>query len=160
ATLVNELNNEADALASKLESEIRRFLPVGITVTAQLDFGLGSFDVAALVTFVQWAGPLVAQATIKGLGERVVPLLIERVVDRWLQARPRIGTQAPVQIVKRKATFVVEFVDSDRAGETPAEAPRSLEPWSWPRPNSLAIVNSALLLVIAVVEVLRGIHLL
>jgi hypothetical protein len=158
ATLVDELNKEADALARKLEIEIRRFLPVGITVTAELDFGLGSFDVAALVTFVQWAGPLVAQATIKALGERVVPLLIERVVDRWLQARPRVGNA--VQIVKRRATFVVDFVDPGRPDETRAEGPRSMEPLSWPRPSYLAIINSALLLVIAVVEVLRGIHIL
>jgi hypothetical protein len=121
ATLVDELNKEADALARKLEIEIRRFLPVGITVTAELDFGLGSFDVAALVTFVQWAGPLVAQATIKALGERVVPLLIERVVDRWLQARPRVGNA--VQIVKRRATFVVDFVDPGRPDDKGRRTP-------------------------------------
>lgn len=159
ATLVDELNKEADTLAHKLEKEIGRFLPVGITVSAELDFGLGSFDVAALVTFVQWAGPLVAEATIKALGERVVPLLIERVVDRWLQARPRVGT-FPGPIVKRRATFVVEFVDTGRPADRTAEVPRSMESWSLPRPNYLAIVNSALLLVIAAVEVLRGIHIL
>lgn len=137
--MVYSLNDEAEEISDRIAREVKRSLPPGIVVVADISFTVGSLEFAGIVTVVNWMAVLGGAAQFTGILSRLVQAAVRRVLRR------RFGRQGPPAMIEIQ-------VHAGAVQPYPREESAYLHGWSTAWILGLAVMTVLLLAAILAVE--------
>jgi hypothetical protein len=163
--LVDELNRDADSLSEEVEAELGRMLPPGISARVQLGFSKGSVVVAGLLTLFVWAMPIVATKALETVTDRALGLALDRVLRRFTSGwsdppgRGSLSLRGPLSIHTEFSTLP-ELEESSLPAQSARAAPSVAGlALGGVGATALLVVDTALLMVLVIIEAFRLIRL-
>jgi len=151
--LVYSLNQASDEIASEIQMEVSRLLPPSIKVYANITFRSGSITLNGILTVFDWMARADGVIGFSAIVYHVAKFAIERTVSKYIAQHNTIRGMGTVEVDLKQVDSEPETKLSQDAPQPQWRSRVAFNPGILPL--SLSLLNTALLVILIVIQFLR-----